>query len=313
MKLALITGAHGFVGRHLAKELQSHGFHVCGIGHGIWNELEQSSWGVNFWFNGDVNKSNLQYVQSTFGTPDIIFHLAGGSSVAPSFQKPDADFERSVLSSFELLEWARLSVPDVPLVLASSAAVYGSSHNREILESDVLTPYSPYGAHKRIAEELFTSYGQNFGLNVAIVRLFSVYGAELRKQLLWDACSRLANDSSRLTLGGSGKEVRDWFHVLDAVLLLQLAAENACPDGFIVNGGTGVSISVRQVAEQLCAAWGAGTQIEFNGKSRAGDPQSLVADIRLASTLGFSPKMSWLDGVSDYVSWFRQSNLKVII
>lgn len=311
MKFALITGARGFVGRHLAYALHQQGTQVCGIGHGAWTESERAAWGVDYWLNGDVTKRNLDIIQSSVGLPSVVFHLAGGSSVGPSLLAPEEDFRRSVLSAAELLEWARLAAPDVRLVLASSAAVYGAGHSQAIRETDALAPYSPYGYHKRIAEELFESYGKNFGLHVAVVRLFSVYGSELRKQLLWDSCGRLAGDATRLVLGGSGNEMRDWLHISDAVELLRIAAAHASHDGFIVNGGTGAAVTVRKVAEQLCTGWGMGTQLGFSGKSRQGDPQYLVADVALAKSLGFVPKMSLQAGVVDYVAWFKRVNFQV--
>lgn len=306
MKLALITGARGFVGRHLTHALHQQGIQICGIGHGAWTESERAAWGMGYWLNGDVSKRNLDIIRSNAGQPDAVFHLAGGSSVGPSLLAPEEDFRRSALSAAELLEWARLAAPGARLVLASSAAVYGAGHTRAIRETDALAPYSPYGYHKRIAEELFESYGKNFGLRVAIVRLFSVYGPELRKQLLWDVCGRLAVDATRLELGGSGDEMRDWLHISDAVELLRLAALHANPDGFIVNGGMGDPVTVRQIAEQLCAGWGMCTQLDFSGKRRQGDPQYLVADVALAKSLEYTPKMNWQAGVADYVTWFKR-------
>ena len=313
MKTALITGARGFVGRHLARSLHRQGFQVCGIGHGAWTESECAAWGLSYWLNGDVTKRNLDIVQSNFGTPNVVFHLAGGSSVGPSLSAPEEDFRRSVLSAAELLEWARVAAPNVPLVLASSAAVYGAGHTHAIRETDALAPYSPYGYHKRIAEELFESYGKNFGLKIAIVRLFSVYGTELKKQLLWDACSRLNKDATHLLLGGSGNELRDWFHISDAVALLHKASENTNSEGLIINGGTGVAVTVRQVAEQLCTAWDMNTHVEFSSKSRQGDPQYLVANIERAASLGFVPQMSWQAGITDYVEWFKYVSAQGII
>lgn len=312
MNLAFITGARGFVGRHLARSLHARGFQVCGMGHGAWTEQERSVWGVDYWLNGDVSKNNLDIVKAHMGKPDVVFHLAGGSAVGPSLAAPEEDFRRSVLSAAELLEWARLTAPTTRLVLASSAAVYGAGHSRPILEADSLTPYSPYGSHKRIAEELFESYGKNFGLNVATVRLFSVYGPELKKQLLWDACGRLAKDASQLMLGGTGSELRDWFHVSDAAAVLELAAGRACAEGYTINGGTGLAVNVRQVAEQLCAAWGAGTALSFSGQGRPGDPQYLVADVAKAAPLGFAPQTAWQTGVADYVAWFKQVNAQAV-
>jgi UDP-glucose 4-epimerase len=312
MKTALITGAKGFVGRHLARALHHQGLQVCGIGHGAWSESAHTAWGVNYWLNGDVTKRNLDILQSQLGTPDVVFHLAGGSAVGPSLVAPEEDLRRSVLSAAELLEWARLAAPAVRLVLASSAAVYGAEHSRAICETDAPAPYSPYGYHKRIAEELFESYGKNFGLTVSIVRLFSVYGSELRKQLLWDSCGRLVNDSTHLLLGGNGGEVRDWFHVSDAVELLRVAAVHASRNGFIVNGGTGVAVTVRQVAERLCDTWGMDTLLQFSGMCRPGDPQYLVADIAQAKALGFVPRVNWQAGVADYVAWFKRVNSQEI-
>ena len=310
MTIALITGARGFVGRHLARSLQNKGIRVCGLGHGIWTELEREEWGLDYWLNGDVTKRNLEIIQEAVGKPDVAFHLAGGSSVGPSMQAPEEDFRRSVLSASELLEWTRLSAPDASLVLASSAAVYGSGHTDAISESALLSPYSPYGAHKRMAEELFESYSNNFGLNVSVVRLFSVYGTELRKQLLWDVCCRLTNDATHLELGGSGHEMRDWFHISDAANLLQLVAAQEKDGVLIVNGGTGNAVTVRQVAEQLCAAWGEGTQLSFSGKGRAGDPQYLVADTERAAELGFVSNTKWEEGLKDYVAWFKRVNMR---
>jgi UDP-glucose 4-epimerase len=232
--------------------------------------------------------------------------------VGLSLLAPEEDFRRSVLASAELLEWARLSAKDANLVLVSSAAVYGAGHSKPILESEAVAPYSPYGYNKRISEELFESYSKNFGLNVAIVRLFSVYGQELRKQLLWDSCCRLLNDDKSLLLGGTGKEVRDWFHVQDAVELIQLAANFARKDCLIVNGGAGIPMSVREIAEALCDSWGSATSPVFSGTVRAGDPHYLVADMNLAMTLGFEPVISWQTGVSNYVEWFKQVNIKAV-
>ena len=74
MKTALITGARGFVGRHLAHELHQQGIQVSGIGHGAWPDFDRSVWGVDYWLNGDVTKRNLDIVQSSVGRPDAVFY-----------------------------------------------------------------------------------------------------------------------------------------------------------------------------------------------------------------------------------------------
>ena len=219
-----ITGARGFIGRHLLGHLVAQGGHqVYGLGHGSWPGAGPASDGLADWRNGEVGHANLDALAASHGLPDGVFHLAGGSAVGPSFQQPAEDFRRSVLAAGELAEWLRLRAPQCALVMASSAAVYGAGHEGPIAESAACRPFSPYGSHKRMVELLLQSYAHNFGLRVAVVRFFSVYGPGLRKQLLWDACSRLAQAPDSLALGGQGSELRDWLHVQDAAALLQAA------------------------------------------------------------------------------------------
>jgi UDP-glucose 4-epimerase len=236
----------------------------------------------------------------------MIFHLAGGSSVGLSLKTPEEDFRRSVDSTIQLLEWTRNHAAHARLVLASSAAVYGAGYSRPICETDSLVPYSPYGYHKRMAELLFESYSQNFGLLTAVVRLFSVYGPELRKQLLWDLCNRCKTKPENLVLAGSGLEMRDWLHVSDAVAYLNQAAMLANSQSFVVNGGRGVGVAVKEIAELVRDTWHLKIPITFNGSSRTGDPHYLVANVELARSIELVPKIDWQEGIKEYIKWFQQ-------
>ena len=150
------------------------------------------------------------------GPPSTIFHLAGGSSVGLSIAQPYEDFSRTVASTARLLEWLRGSATDCRLIVASSAAVYGAESQRADLRwTPQPVPMSPYGQHKLMMEQLCRSYAVTFGLRSTVARLFSVYGPNLRKQLLWDMCSRLQAGERTLVLGGTGAEVRDWIDVRD--------------------------------------------------------------------------------------------------
>ena len=194
------------------------------------------------------------------------------------------------------------------LVAVSSAAVYGSGHDGLIAEDATLTPYSPYGHHKRIMEELCRSYAASYGLRVSIARLFSVFGAELKKQLLWDLCTRLAVDTRSIVLGGSGNELRDWTDVHDVVRALDLLATQACDEVAVFNVGTGTGSSVRQIATGIARHWllpGAADALQFSGQSRPGDPFSLVADATGLNKLGFAWEISVDNGLAAYVRWFK--------
>ena len=283
---------------------------MAGVGHGAWEDGEAERWGVRAWVRGEVTHGSLELLAGMAPSPDVLFHLAGGSSVAVSVAAPDEDFRRTVTSTAEALRWAARAAPAATLVLASSAAVYGAAGPRPIAESHPCLPCSPYGQHKRIAEMLAMSFARRRGARAAVVRMFSVYGPGLRKQLVWDLCVRLARNPEALELTGTGEERRDFLHVEDAARLLADRGMTDVP-GAIVNGGTGLATSVREAASRVMAAWGQEVPIRFSGRVRPGDPASLVADTRLALEGGWAPRVAFADGVADTVAWFRGAKVPV--
>jgi len=308
MSTVWITGARGFIGRHLARKLAEQGSTVVGIGHGAWPASEAAQWGVSTWVNGSVTGSNLHALARSGGPPTTVFHLAGGASVAAAIANPLEDFSRTVLSTASLLEWLRQAAPATRLVAVSSAAIYGAGHTGPIAEDAPARPYSPYGYHKYMMEQLCSSYGASFRLHSVVLRLFSVYGAGLKKQLLWDVCSRLAATPETVELGGTGEELRDWVEIRDAAAALAAAPAMAEPAAPVLNIGSGVAISVKRIASLIQAAWQPrpnAASVRFSGFARAGDPFSLQADTRRMAARGLRCTIAPEQGVADYVRWFQ--------
>lgn len=307
MSLVWITGARGFIGRYLARYLAGQGHRVIGIGYGSWSKEKAAQWGVSFWMEGKISIKGLEQLQQVSGIPDEVFHLAGGSSVGLAFVQPYEDFNRTVGSTGELLEWQRRHAPAARLVAVSSAAVYGSGHEGAITEDACLVPFSPYGAHKLMMEQLCQSYAVNFGLKIVLIRLFSVYGPEIKKQLLWDLCGKLSADGL-VQLGGTGQELRDWTHVCDVARALGQSAFLAGSKAPVLNFATGTATSIHDIATILASRWGgatAVTRLRFTGQSRAGDPFSLVADTRQIRSYGIESRLPVIDGIEEYVDWYR--------
>lgn len=314
MGTAWVTGARGFIGQHLVRHLIQQGQTVAGLGHGAIPPEITLQQGLTHWINGDIDANNLQQLSHISGYPNVIYHLAGGSSVGLSLQTPAEDFRRSVLGTSSLLEWVRRNTPETHIILTSSAAIYGNTTLDKIPETGCYTPYSPYGFHKRAAELICESYAQAFGLSVGIVRLFSVYGPGLRKQLLWDLCCRLKASPKKIQMHGTGNEVRDWLYIEDAVHLLAslnaLLMRNASSASkiektpIIINGGTGIGTCVRDIVLLVCKEFNLDIEVNFSGNQREGDPFSLVASLEQLKTLDIELNYPLEHGIRNYVEWF---------
>ncbi len=284
--IAMVTGAAGFIGRHVLRALVADGYDAVGVGRGTEHER--------------LTREKLSPLSA--GLSLVVF-CAGGSAVGQSHEAPLADFEKTVPPLAELLELMRTHSPTARLVLLSSGAVYGDAGHFPTSEDMPARPISPYGFHKRISEELCLSWARNYGVRAAVVRLFSVYGPGLRKQLLWDACNKARAGEHQFL--GTGREVRDWLHIDDAVALILAVARVASAEVPIFNGGTSVPTPVAAVVAQVFDALRV-RGFEFVGAGRPGDPPQYLADITRARSLGWHPKMDVQQGVAEYVRWFEE-------
>lgn len=301
--VAVVLGAAGFVGRHVAQALARQGCRVLGLGHGDWPEAEWRQWGLFNWTDADIGISALDQLLNG-SSPRCIVHCGGSGAVSFSYAQPLQDFQRATQSTAAVLEWIRLNCRDTcRFVLVSSAAVYGDQGDSDSTENSVRSPISPYGVHKVAAEALCESYSRFFGVPSSIVRLFSVYGEGLRKQLLWDALNKLRAGQNQFF--GTGNELRDWIHVSDASALLVMAGLSAQPTFEVYNGGF-EHASTRDILTRLAAAYGHTDAVVFNGETHKGNPRRLTSECGHArQLLNWQPTIRLTEGLRRYADWFR--------
>jgi len=302
----IVLGASGFIGRNVSLALSSRGYRVHGVGHGNWNENEWSRWGILRWTPADITLAALKEAAKS-EIPLAAIHCAGTGSVALSFSDPLGDYEKSVNSTAILLEFARCFSVKPRVVLISSAAVYGSQNKGDFTEDSTCSPVSPYGFNKLAAENICKTYSHFFGVPSTIVRLFSVYGNGLRKQLLWDAMNKFGRDEYEFF--GCGDELRDWIHIEDASQIIVNAAIMQ-QDIFEIFNGAHTKASVREVLRNLLQFSGLPFQPRFNGVIQPGYPLRLSADLRrVQNSLNWSPRITLADGLMRYVTWFKDGAL----
>lgn len=187
-------------------------------------------------------------------------------------------------------------------VFLSSAAVYGNPESLPINENAPVKPLSPYAVHKAMCEQLCMYFIRNYGTDIKIARIFSAYGAGLRKQIFWDMYTKQLR-TGRLDMFGTGDESRDYIHIDDAAQAIYLLAVKDSQE-YIFNVANGEEVTIRKAAELFAECAGLGRdKIRFNGIRREGDPLNWRADITKLIELGYKQTVDLKAGLKDYFLW----------
>jgi UDP-glucose 4-epimerase len=289
----LVTGGAGFVGSRLAEALDAR------------NEvrvLDDFSTGSRAnvppnatVIEGDVGDEST--VQEAMAGVDVVYHEAGLVSVPESLESPVASNDVNVGGTVQVLEAARRR--DARAVLASSAAIYGDADDQPITEDTPGDPLSPYGADKLAADTYARVFADAYDLPVVSLRYFNVYGCGQNPEYsgVIDAFLTRALAGEPLVVHGDGEQTRDFVHV-DDVVRANLAAGTTDETGVAYNIGSGRSVSIRQLAEQVTDLVDADAPIE-HGPARPGDVRHSEADVeRARQRLDYEPRVSLRDGLA---------------
>ena len=300
----LITGGGGFQGSHVAE-------HCLVAGHSvtILNTPSPAAERNMASFSQDVsivwgNIDDPEVVDTAIRDQDVVVHLAARISVDESLELPSAVLNANVMGTFNVLEAARKV--GCRLIYMSTSEVYGSHIHGRATEASEFRPHSPYAASKAAADRVCFAYWKSYGVDVTIIRPCSIYGPRQKAGIGGGAIPIFVERALArmpLVVHGTGEQRREYMHVNDLVLACRLVLERSDLQGEAINFGTGETPSIKEVAEYIAQSLGA--TVEY-GSARPGEVERFELDSTKAKQLGFTPGVSFWDGLEQYIRW-RQS------
>ena len=302
----LITGGAGFIGSHIARALLEQGADVRVLDNFSSGKRENLKGLDVEVLEGDLR--DVSVVTQAVQGVEVIFHEAAFVSVPESMEKPQECFDVNITGTSNLFEAARkANVRRV--VIASSAAVYGDSEDYPLSEESPLRQLSPYATSKRTDEMFAELFTNQFGLEVAALRYFNVYGPRQRPDSMYAAAVpifiRRMLDNKPITIYGDGGQSRDLINVRDVVQANLLASQHPSAPGQIFNVCTGVETRLLDLLDILYELFPNAPK-HIHAETRAGDIyRSIGTPKKIMDTLGFKPQVSLADGLFEAVEEMR--------
>ena len=314
----LVTGGAGFIGSHICERLLR-------SGHVVW-ALDD----LNSFYSPAIKQRNLREVQAlafpfTFVQGDIsdracldelfhrtkldqVIHLAARAGVRPSLAEPALYQRVNVEGTVNLLEAARLSGV-TKIIMASSSSVYGVNAKLPFSESDpVFSAISPYAASKLACETLGHVYHHVYGLDIVMLRFFTVYGPRQRPDLAIYKFAQLIAAGKPIPVFGDGSTARDYTFVTDTVDGVMACTRQKFGIE-IFNLGESQTVRLSYLIELLEKALGHKAVIDRQ-PTQPGDVPITYADISKAQAkLGYRPTVKIEQGIPRFVEWFRKNHL----
>jgi dTDP-glucose 4,6-dehydratase len=312
MKSALVTGAGGFIGSHLAERLTALGVKT----RALVRYNSSNSWG---WLDSSPARDSIEVipgdvrdrdtVRDAMRGVDTIFHLAALIAIPYSYRAPISYVQTNVEGTLNILQEALMA--DVRMVVhTSTSEVYGTAQYVPIDEQHALQGQSPYSASKIAADKMAEAFHLSYGLPVTTIRPFNCYGPRQSARAIIPTIISQALKESVLRLGNL-EPTRDLNFVADTVegFILAAGCQNAI--GQVMNLGTGRQISIRELAVTILRLLGKDLPIESEDKRerpRTSEVYRLCADSRKArEILGWKPQHTLEQGLVKTIDWMKQN------
>jgi UDP-glucuronate 4-epimerase len=321
MARVLVTGAAGFIGSHLAERLVARGDEVVGVDNFDpfydraikERNLAALRAGPRFRFH-EMDLADAKAPLPSLLTPEtVIVHLAAKAGVRPSLRDP-AGYVRANLTATQLLVDAARLAGVTRFVFGSSSSVYGDDTPAPFREdAAAVHPISPYAATKRAGELILEALAPHYGLRVAALRFFTVYGPRQRPDLAIHSFTRRLAAGEPITMFGTGTEGRDYTYIDDIVSGVVAAVDwtAGAPVGMdLFNLGGNEVIPLSRMISEIAAALGVTPAIERTGR-QPGDVLLTSADItKSGRVLGYRPCTPFPEGIRRFVAWYREQHAR---
>lgn len=310
MKKVLLTGAAGFIGARVAELLSAQNIKVIGIDNlndyydvNLKNErLQKLPKDVEFHHMDIEDKAGLQEIFSRHDF-DVVFNLAARAGVRYSMENPEVYMSTNAMGTLNLLECMREKKVK-KMVLASTSSLYAGQPMPFTEDLAVNTPISPYAASKKAAEAMAYSYHYLYGIDVSVVRYFTVYGPMGRPDMSPFIFADKILKGEELPIYGDGSQSRDFTFVDDIAEGTILAAKNVGYE--IINlGGGNNPVDLKSMIGILEKYSGKKAKLKYLDPIKA-DMDSTWADISKAKKLlGWEPKVKLEDGLKKLMDWHQ--------
>lgn len=298
----LVTGAAGFLGAALANRLAREGHEVRGLDDLSAGDPARLSADVHF-TRGDV--ADRPKLWTLLQDIDCVYHLAARVSVPESILYPREYNVVNVGGTVSVMEAMR-DVGVKRVVQISSGAVYGDQAAQPLLETTPPDPRSPYAVSKLAAEYYVRTIGALWRIETVVLRVFNAYGPgqplPAAHPPVVPHFLRLAARGGTMVIHGKGEQTRDFVYIDDVVEAMVAAATAPSIDRLMINVGSGVETSIRDLAQQVIEAIGSSVAWIYREGEDPG-PSRMRADVGLAQAkLGHQPRMTLEEGLQTTIA-----------
>lgn len=285
----LVTGAAGFLGRHVARHFLRRGWEVVGFDLASFEEPGIRS------MQGDLTEANS--VDYATAKSDVVAHIGAIGDVYLAGEQPALAADVNVVGTANIVEASLRHGARV--IYASTWEVYGEPTVEPIDETHPTMPDHPYSITKLAGESLVIAASRLRALPAISLRLGTAYGSGLRPNSVFRIFLDKARSGEPITIQGDGSQGRQFTHASDIARAFEMAARSD-ETGTALNVVSPETVSIKELAEQFIARFH--TEVTF-GPSRPGDvPSALVSAAKARAVLGWEAEVPFEQGLDEFIS-----------